>query len=78
LSKAVLAEPVESDGRESYLRAIVSESNETGQRLIKLAGHQGSSNLYGLTQANALLFVPSGVKSLPSGAEVNFWFLEVE
>ena len=77
-SKAILAEPVESDGRESYLRAVVDQSKETGHRQIRLAGHQGSGNLFGLTQANALLFVPSGVKSLPSGTEVNFWSLEVE
>lgn len=73
---AILVEPVESDGRESYLRAVVSKSE--GQWQIRLAGHQGSGNLFGLTQANALLFVPSGVKSLPSGTQVNFWFLEVE
>jgi molybdopterin molybdotransferase len=76
--KAVLAESVESDGRESYLRAVVEAGQPNGQRQIRLAGHQGSGNLFGLTQANALLIVPSGVKSLPSGSEINFWFLEVE
>lgn len=76
--KAILAEPVESDGRESYLRAVVDQNIETGEWQIRLAGHQGSANLFGLTQANALLFVPSGVKSLPSGTEVNFWHFEVE
>ena len=74
--KARLAEPVESDGRESYLRAIVSEENK--QLVARLTGHQGSGNIFSLVQANALLIVPSGVKSLPSGSEVEIWFLEEE
>ena len=69
-----LLEAVESDGRESYLRAQV-ESLGSGWG-AKLTGHQGSGNLRSLVQANALLLVPSGVKSLPSGSEVNFWFLD--
>jgi molybdopterin molybdotransferase len=72
--RAVLAEPVESDGRESYLRAVVEI--EDGSLTARLAGHQGSANLYALVQANALLIVPSGVKSLPLGSEVEIWFLE--
>jgi molybdopterin molybdotransferase len=72
--KAVLEHPVESDGRESYLRAIVSYTN--GQRLARLAGHQGSGNLFGLSQANALLIIPAGVKSLPTGHEVDIWPLD--
>lgn len=67
--KAILEHPIESDGRESYLRAIVSYTN--GQRLARLTGHQGSGNLFGLSQANALLIVPAGVKSLPTGHEVD-------
>ena len=65
--KARLAEPVESDGRESYLRAIVTE--EQGQLTARLTGHQGSGNIFSLVQANALLIVPSGVKSLPANSE---------
>jgi molybdopterin molybdotransferase len=73
-AKAVLSEPVESDGRESYLRAVVR--SEGGQLTASLTGHQGSGNLFSLVQANALLIVPSGVKSLPSGAQAEVWFLE--
>ncbi|MCX8024396.1 MAG: molybdopterin molybdotransferase MoeA, partial [Thermanaerothrix sp.] len=72
--KAILEHPVESDGRESYLRAVISYKN--GQRLARLAGHQGSGNLFGLSQANALLIIPAGVKSLPTGYEVDFWPLD--
>lgn len=67
----VLEEAVESDGRESYLRAVVIYRD--GKRLAHLTGHQGSGNLYSLVQANALLIVPSGVKSLPAGSTVDIW-----
>jgi molybdopterin molybdotransferase len=71
---AILAEAVESDGRESYLRATVAIEN--GQRIARLTGHQGSGNLLSLVQANALLIVPSGVKSLPANKEVSIWLTE--
>jgi len=75
--RAILTEAVESDGRESYLRAIVKQPPEVGDQLTaRLTGHQGSGNLYSLIEANALLIVPSGVKSLPSGSEVEIWFLD--
>ncbi len=69
-----LAEPVESDGRESYLRAIVSTLG--GKQIARLTGHQGSGNLRSIVDANALILLPSGVKSLPSGAEVEAWRLD--
>jgi molybdopterin molybdotransferase len=72
--KARLAEPVMSDGRESYLRAIVTE--EHGSLSAHLTGHQASGNLLSLVQANALLIVPSGVKSLPASSEVQIWLIE--
>ena len=72
--KARLAEPLESDGRESYLRAIVTE--EQGQLTARLTGHQGSGNLLSLVQANALLIVPSGVKSLPANSEAQIWLID--
>lgn len=70
----ILAEAIESDGRESYLRAVVTF--EDGQYSAKLTGHQGSGNLFSLVQANALLIIPSGVKSLPEGARVSAWLLD--
>lgn len=71
---ATIEKPIESDGRESYLRANVQ--NQAGKLVAALTGHQGSGNLYSLVQANALLIVPSGVKSLPSGTEVEIWFFD--
>ena len=61
-------EEIQSDGRESYLRAIVRDEN--GQIVAKLTGHQGSGNLLSLVQANALLIIPAGVKCVPAGQEV--------
>lgn len=76
--RVVLGEALESDGRETYLRAVVSpfapDESDDGQALVaRLASHQGSGNLRSLVLANALLIIPSGVKSLPAGATVEAW-----
>ncbi|MBI5295957.1 MAG: molybdopterin molybdotransferase MoeA [Chloroflexi bacterium] len=68
-----LGEAVESDGRESYLRAEVRE--EAGVLVARLSGHQGSGNLLSLVRANALLIIPAGVKSAPAYQEVDAWML---
>ncbi len=72
--RARLSNPVESDGRESYQRAQVHR--EKGLFYAKLTGHQGSGNLFSMVQANALLIIPAGVKSLEKEAEVDVWLLE--
>jgi molybdopterin molybdotransferase len=61
-------EQIDSDGRESYLRATLREEN--GVSHAKLTGHQGSGNLLSLVQADALLIIPAGVKCVPAGQEV--------
>jgi molybdopterin molybdotransferase len=66
-------EQIDSDGRESYLRAEVQEKE--GNFIARLAGHQGSGNLNSLVQANALLIIPAGVKCVPAGQEVNAWLI---
>lgn len=62
-------EQIESDGRESYLRAKIREEN--GVLSARLTGHQGSGNLLSLVQADALLIIPAGVKCVPAGQEVD-------
>jgi molybdopterin molybdotransferase len=62
------AEEIESDGRESYLRAKIHI--EDGIQIATLTGHQGSGNLLSLVQADALLIIPAGVKCVPVGREV--------
>jgi len=61
-------EEIQSDGRESYLRAKIR--TEDGIRIATLTGHQGSGNLLSLVQADALLIIPAGVKCVPVGQEV--------
>jgi molybdopterin molybdotransferase len=70
-----LMESIESDGRESYLRAVVF--SQASEMQARLTGHQGSGNLRSLVQANAFLIVPSGVKSLPAGSKVTAWITGV-
>lgn len=72
--RVLTSEAIESDGRESYLRAIVTQ--EDGVWVARLTGHQGSGNLLSLVQANALLIVPSGVKSVPPKAELDAWLFQ--
>jgi molybdopterin molybdotransferase len=64
---------IDSDGRESYLRAQIHV--EEGNFIARLTGHQGSGNLHSLVQANALLIIPAGVKCVPAGQEVNAWLI---
>jgi len=72
--QARIAEPIESDGRESYLRCQVD--NKNGEMVARLTeSHQGSGNLLSLVQANALLIIPAGVKSLPAGSNLEVWLL---
>ena len=68
-----IQEAIDSDGRESYLRAVVSPQD--GVLQARLTGHQGSGNHFSLVQANAFVVVPAGVKSLSAGAEVEIWLL---
>ena len=68
-------EQIDSDGRESYLRANVQFDGETGKWTARLTGHQGSGNLHSLVQANALLIIPAGVKCVPAGQEVEAWLI---
>jgi len=68
-------EQIDSDGRESYLRAQVQRDGETGNFIARLTGHQGSGNLHSLVQANALLIIPAGVKCVPARQEVNAWLI---
>jgi molybdopterin molybdotransferase len=71
---ARLLEDVHSDGRESYLRAVVQATGDG--HTARLTGHQGSGNLRSLVRANALLVVPSGVQFVPVGEEVQYWPLD--
>ena len=63
--QAVVLEDIRSDGRESYLRAIVAR-DERGY-VARTTGGQGSHMMTSLVKANALLVVPEGVKEVAAG-----------
>lgn len=71
IARGTLADPIDSDGRESYLR--VQTKNVNGEPQVHLTGHQGSGNLFSLVRADALMRVPAGVTSLSAGSSVEIW-----
>ncbi len=73
LRRARLEQAITSDGRESYLR-VHARPGPNGLTAA-LVAHQGSGNLLSIVRANALLIVPSGVKSLAAGDEVDIWLM---
>jgi molybdopterin molybdotransferase len=62
---ATLVAPLTSDGRESYLRAVVTRTAHGYQ--AELTGDQGSAIMTSLVKANALLVVPAGVRRRRAG-----------
>lgn len=70
---AILDEAVQSDGRESYLRAVVRW--DEGAYHARLTGSQDSGVLSSLVVANALLIVPAGERSVPAGRALQAWVL---
>lgn len=69
--KARMMHDLQSDGRESYLRARVEWSGE--EYKAALVGSQDSGILSSLVKANALIIVPAGVTSLTKGDRVDAW-----
>ena len=74
--EAELAEAVQSDGRESYLRAHLWTEGE-GYR-VRLTGSQDSGVMSSLIEANGLLLLPSGVRRMEQGASVEVWLMGVD
>ena len=64
--RARLEAPLSSDGRESYLRAVV-RCEDDGYHAA-LTGDQGSGLLMSMVKANALLVVPAGVTEVATEA----------
>lgn len=65
---------IHSDGRESYIRAIVTPEGGTYQ--AQVTGDQGSHIMTSLVKANALLIVPEGVTFVPKGGQLTAWMLD--
>ncbi len=65
---------IHSDGRESYIRAIVMRQGNSYE--AKLTGDQGSHIMTSLVKANALLIVPEGVRYVSSGEHLTAWMFD--
>ena len=70
-----LLDRIQSDGRESYVRAVVGR-NGAGEYVAETPGTQGSHIMTSLVQANALLIVPEGVKDVVPGELVTAWMID--
>jgi molybdopterin molybdotransferase len=68
---ATLEEDIESDGRESYLRARVWYEGSAYR--ARLTGSQDSGVLSSMVAANAMLIVPSGTRRIEAGSQVQIW-----
>lgn len=68
-----VAEGFRSDGRESYLRAVVDWHAQPP--LAHFTGDQSSNVLTSLVKANALLVVPAGQTEVPAQASLPAWWL---
>lgn len=65
---ARLMEDIHSDGRESYIRAVVSRDDHG--YVAMTTGSQGSHLMTSMVRANALLIVPEGVIQVARGTEL--------
>ena len=71
---AVIQETIHSDGRESYIRAVVTKEGERYTAVT--TGSQGSHIMTSLVKANALLIVPEGVAFVAAGDELTAWMID--
>lgn len=68
------SEPLVSDGRESYLRAVVVRDGDG--YVARSAGGQGSNMISSLARSNALVIIPEGVREVPAGSRLVAWMLD--
>lgn len=72
--QATLLEEIHSDGRESYLRAVVTRA--ASGYLTTTTGSQESHRMTSLVQANALLIVPEGVTYVAAGEQLSAMMID--
>ncbi|HSH04992.1 MAG TPA: gephyrin-like molybdotransferase Glp [Anaerolineae bacterium] len=68
LVPVIVREDIGSDGRESYLRAVI-ERGEEGYE-ARLTGHQGSNLMSSMVKANGLVIIPEGVTEVKAGTSL--------
>ena len=66
--RAVAGEDIKSDGRRSYLRCSLTQTD--GRWIAHLTRMQSSGALYSLVEADGLLIVPEDVKDVAAGTSV--------
>lgn len=72
-----LLDSIHSDGRESYVRAVVERDEAgAGAYVATTTGSQGSHIMTSLVQANALLIVPEGVKQVAPDDFLTAWMID--
>ena len=71
MRQVTLLETISSDGRESYIRAVVRRDGTA-----VTTGSQGSHIMTSLVQANALLIVPEGMTEVPTGTQLTAWMFD--
>jgi len=72
--KVRLKEQIYSDGRESYIRAMVTR--DSSGYLAETTGGQGSHMMTSLVKANALVIIPEGMKAVAAGVELTAMMLD--
>jgi len=70
----VVEHDIDSDGRESYIRAIVKREG-AGYTAVT-TGSQGSHVMTSLVKANALLIIPEGVTHVKAGETLTAWMFD--
>lgn len=71
---ATLTTTLHSDGRESYIRAVIQHT--AAGYTATPTGEQGSHLISSLTQANALLIIPEGVREAAVGTTLSALMLD--
>lgn len=69
-----LLDDIDSDGRESYVRGIITR--DSNGYTASVTGAQGSHLLTSLVRANGLLIVPEGVRNVPAGATLEAMMID--
>jgi molybdopterin molybdotransferase len=72
--EVLFQEDISSDGRETYVRALVTRTAE-GYEAIS-TGSQGSNILTSLVKANALVIIPEGVKKVKAGTRLQAMMID--
>lgn len=67
-------EEIQSDGRESYIRAVVTRMGD-GYTAVT-TGEQGSHMMTSLIKANALIILPEGSTHIPAGATLSAMMID--